>query len=143
MFSQTAEYAVRAIVWLAEHADECPLGNQVIAESTQVPQTYLAKIMQALAKADLVSSRRGVGGGFVLNRPAAEITLLDVVNSVDPLQRFEDCPLKLAGHRKRRCSMHAQLDAAMEKVEEVLSASTIDDLIKDTSRPKPMLATKK
>ncbi len=143
MFSRTAEYAVRAIVWLAEREGECPLGNQAIAESTQVPQTYLAKIMQELAKADLVSSRRGVGGGFLLNKPANQITVLDVVNAVDPIQRFDDCPLKLAGHRKKRCSMHAQLNVAVERVEEALAASTIDDLIRDTTRPKPMLASKR
>lgn len=143
MFSQTAEYALRAIVWLAEHVDQGPLGNQAIAEATQVPQTYSAKVMQSLVKAGLVSSRRGVGGGFVLNRPATEITVHDVVDSVDPIQRFDDCPLRLMGHRKRRCSMHAQLNAAVEQVEQALSASTIDDLVSDTSRPKPMLATRK
>ena len=143
MFSQTAEYALRAMVWLAEHQVDEPLGNVAIAEATKVPQTYLAKVMQALVKAELVTSRRGVGGGFVLNRSADEISVLDVVNSVDPIERFDDCPLKLAGHRRRRCSMHAQMNAAIAEVEKVLSASTVQMLINDKTRPKPMIASRK
>ena len=143
MFSQTAEYALRAMVWLAEHQSDEPVGNVAIAEATQVPQTFLAKVMQSLVKADLVTSRRGVGGGFVLNRSADEISVLDVVNSVDPIQRFDDCPLKLAGHRRRRCSMHAQMNSAIAKVEKTLGASTIQTLVNDKSRPKPMMPSKK
>lgn len=142
MFSQTAEYALRAIVCLAEHQRNQPLGNQFIAEATQVPETYLAKVMQSLVKAGLVQSRRGVGGGFVLSSCANAVTVLEVVNAVAPIQRFNDCPLKLVGHRKRRCSMHAQLNAAVEQVESTLAASTIEQLVTDKARPKPLVATK-
>lgn len=138
MFSQTAEYALRAIVWLAENSSDGPLGNQKIAEGTQVPVTYLAKIMQALVKADLVNSRRGVGGGFVLNYEAEEITVLDVLNAVDPIKRITSCPLHLKTHAKKRCGMHARLDDAMAMVETVFSQSTIAEIINDRSRPKPM-----
>ncbi len=142
MFSQTTEYALRAIVWLAEHGEDGPQGNQRIAQGTQVPVTYLAKILQELAKANLVTSRRGVGGGFELNCQPDELTVFDVVSAVDPPKRYTDCPLKLKTHRKMRCPMHASLDEALKKVEEVLTGTTIADILNDKSRPKPMLESR-
>ncbi|QDS97574.1 RrF2 family transcriptional regulator [Adhaeretor mobilis] len=141
MFSQTAEYAVRAVVWLAQHKEGGPVGNQTIAEGTQVSVSYLAKILQALAKAELLSSRRGAGGGFELISDIGQLTVLDVVNAVDPIQKFEACPLKLMTHKRKRCPMHASLNEAAEKVEQVLSGYTIADLLKDKSRPTPMADT--
>lgn len=138
MFSQTAEYAIRAIVWLAENSDDGPVGNQTIADGTQVPVTYLAKILQQLVKSGLVNSKRGVGGGFVLNFAADEITVLDVVNAVDPIERITSCPLNLKSHATKRCGMHARMDKAMEMVEAVLSQSTIEEIINDKSRPTPL-----
>lgn len=138
MFSQSAEYALRAVVWLAENANDGPIGNQKIAEGTQVPVTYLAKILQELAKAGLVTSRRGVGGGFTLNYDPQDISVLDVLNAVDPIKRINSCPLHLKTHAKKRCGMHASLDNAMAIVEDVLSKSTIEEIINDRSRPRPM-----
>lgn len=143
MFSQTAEYAIRAIVWLAENNDGGPVGNQKIAEGTQVPVTYLAKILQQLTKSGLVTSKRGVGGGFVLSFSADEITVLDIVNAVDPIGRITSCPLNLKSHAHKRCGMHARMDKAMEMVETVLSQSTVAEIINDKTRPTPLRNSKK
>lgn len=143
MFSQTSEYALRAIVWLAQHADDGPVGHQTIADATQVSESYLAKILQALAKAELVTSRRGAGGGFALNGDAIDVTVSDVVNAVDPIRAFDDCPLKLVSHKKKRCPMHASLNEATDQVEAVLSRYTIADLLNDKTRPMPMSDSKK
>lgn len=74
MFSQTHEYALRAVIWLAGHTDEGPIGNQRIAEGTAVPASYLSKVLQGLARADILTSRRGVGGGFQLAKDADKLT---------------------------------------------------------------------
>jgi Rrf2 family nitric oxide-sensitive transcriptional repressor len=95
--------------------------------------------MQGLARAGVVESRRGVRGGFRLSRPATKITLLDVVNAVEPLPRIKGCPLGLKSHAHTLCAVHARLDEAMAQVEEVLSSSTIADLIAEPSRPRPLL----
>ena len=138
MFSQTTEYALRAIVWLAQQEFADAIGNKKIAEGTLVPETYLAKILQQLNKAGLVNSRRGVGGGFALAYEPEEITVLDVINAVDPLDRFDACPLNLKSHAKRRCRMHASLDDAMESVEAVFSQTSIAEIVADNTRPTPM-----
>lgn len=138
MFSQTAEYALRAVVWLAGSPASERLGVRQIAKGTQVPMSYLSKVLQSLSRAGLVSSKRGVGGGHCLARASAEITVLEVINAVDPIQSIEGCPLGLATHQKRLCGMHASLDQAMGLVEETLRQSTIADIVSKPGRPQPM-----
>ncbi|MFP4144326.1 MAG: RrF2 family transcriptional regulator [Phycisphaeraceae bacterium] len=133
MFSQSAEYALRAVVWLASHR-EMPLTNQQVARATQVPPSYLAKVLQALSRAGLVHAQRGPHGGFTLSRPPAELTLLDVVNAVDPVRRIQVCPLARRKHRKELCSLHACMDEAISLAEAHLARATVDTLIEGGGR---------
>lgn len=138
MFSKTVEYALRAVVWLAASSDGEPLGVKQIAEGTQVPPSYLSKVLQGLARAGLVTSRRGVGGGHRLARAPSEITVLEVVDAVEPIPRIRGCPLGLETHRHRLCAMHARLDRAFQLVEETLGESTIEEILATSDRPPPM-----
>jgi Rrf2 family iron-sulfur cluster assembly transcriptional regulator len=82
--STRGDYAARALVSLALHAaDGLPTSVRDIAERTGLPQPYLEQILLAAKGAGLVRSKRGVGGGYVLARPAEEITLADIVSAVD------------------------------------------------------------
>jgi len=141
MFSQTIQYAIRAVVMLSYEEKGVALGNGILAHRTKIPTSYLSKVMQGLVKSGIVESRRGVGGGFRLCQPPSKITLLDVVNAVEPLPRIKGCPLGLKSHGSMLCSVHASLDEAMAEVERVLSCSTIADLIAEPSRPRPLLET--
>ena len=137
MFSQTAEYALRAVVSLADH-DEGPLTTQQISLATQVPLDYLSKVMQALGRGGLVESQRGKHGGFTLSRPAHRITILDVLNAVDPLPRIRSCPLRLKAHARHLCPLHEKLDHALATVERAFSGSLISDLLADDSSVRPL-----
>jgi Rrf2 family iron-sulfur cluster assembly transcriptional regulator len=82
--STRGDYAARALLSLALHADhEGPTSVRDIAERTGLPQPYLEQILLALKGAGLVRSKRGVGGGYVLARSPAEITLGEIVSAVD------------------------------------------------------------
>jgi Rrf2 family protein len=82
--STRGDYASRALLSLALHADESgPTSVRDIAERTGLPQPYLEQILLALKGAGLVRSKRGVGGGYVLARDPADITLAQVVSAVD------------------------------------------------------------
>ena len=81
MLSQTAEYALRATASLAASGDRL-VPTAELAERAGVPMPYLAKVLQQLASADLIRGRRGVGGGYTLNRPHDEISLFDIINAV-------------------------------------------------------------
>jgi Rrf2 family iron-sulfur cluster assembly transcriptional regulator len=82
--STRGDYASRALLSLTLHTDtEGPTSVRDIAERTGLPQPYLEQILLALKGAGLVRSKRGVGGGYVLARPPAEITLSEIISAVD------------------------------------------------------------
>jgi Rrf2 family protein len=128
MISLTAEYALRAIVWMARRADRA-VGTREIAEATHVPVGYLSKVLQALARRGLVQSWPGRAGGFLLSRKPAAISVLDIVQAVDPIQRVERCPLGLRQHRGGLCPLHRRLDQAAALVEQAFAACSIAELV--------------
>ena len=131
MLSQTAEYALRAVVALGSSRGGS-MTTQQIASQTQVPAGYLSKVLQALGRAGLVEGQRGSGGGFVLARPVHQITVLEVINAVDPLQRIERCPLGRLEHKHRMCALHRRLDLGIALIEQVFGQTTIDELLDDS-----------
>ena len=124
MLSQTAEYALRAIVDLAYVFPEGKTTEQ-IALSTKVPPAYLSKVLQALSRGGLVRSQRGVRGGMSLQKQPSQVSILDVVNAVDPLKRVHECPLGLAEHRDRLCALHRRIDEVVAMAEGEFSATTM------------------
>jgi Rrf2 family protein len=138
MISQTAEYALRAVVYLASQGGEARTVHQV-AQATRVKEAYLAKVMQGLSRANLVRSQRGLGGGFSLATPPELLTVFDVVQAVDPIRRITACPLGLKGHINL-CPLHRRLDNAIAMVEKALRESTIAELLvePDPSRGIPV-----
>ena len=136
MISQTAEYALRAVVYLADQKQ--PRTTADIAETTQVPAGYLSKVMQGLSRAGLVKSQRGLHGGFVLTDDPHDLTVLTVVNAVDPVRRFQECPLGL--HGKNLCPLHRKLNDAAVLVEETFGDTTVADL-NDVPRSRKPLCT--
>jgi Rrf2 family nitric oxide-sensitive transcriptional repressor len=138
MISRSAEYALRAVVWLADHPDTT-LSTAQIAGRTQVPQGYLsARILRALTRAGLVESNPGRAGGFRLARSPDKVSLLDVVNAVDPRRRTLCCPLGLASHQHELCPLHRRLDQAAAMVENALAETTIAELLGEHSPVRPL-----
>ena len=82
--STRGDYACRALLSLTLHAEgQGPTSVRDIAERTGLPQPYLEQILLALKGAGLVRSKRGVGGGYTLARPPAEIRLNEIISAVD------------------------------------------------------------
>jgi len=130
--SLTAEYALRAIVWLARDPD-APLGTPQIARATHVPAGYLSRVLQALARAGLVESNPGRSGGFRLMRSPRDVSVLDVVNAVHPVQRITRCPLGLKSHRGQLCPLHRRLDEAAAMVQRAFAETTIAEILAEAS----------
>jgi Rrf2 family protein len=137
VISQTAEYALRAVVCLGASPGQ-PLTTQAIAAKTRVPAGYLSKVLQALGRAGMVDSQRGPHGGHVLTRSLDALTVLDVINAVDPLKRIERCPLGLAAHRTQMCSLHKRLDEGMALVASLFGGTTIADLLAEANPSQPL-----
>lgn len=137
LLSDASEYALRAIIWMAQQ----PPGVQkvrVIAAETQSTPGYLVKVLQNLAKAGILSAQRGAKGGFRLEKDPAKLTALDVINAVDPIERIRTCPLGLESHGVNLCPMHRRIDDAIATVEKSFASSTIQEMIEDPSPSKPL-----
>lgn len=137
MISQTVEYALRAVVHLASVAPEARTTEQ-IAAATLVPRAYLSKVLQSLAKGAVVVSTRGLGGGMSLAKKPEELTILEVVNAVEPIQRIRTCPLGLAAHGTHLCPLHKRVDNALALMEQAFSATTLAEVLAEPSRSVPL-----
>jgi Rrf2 family protein len=136
MISQTVEYALRAVVYLAMHPGSHTTDE--ISIKTKVPASYLCKVLQKLAKSGVVASQRGLGGGFVLAKSADKISALDIVSVVDSIDRIETCPLGLAQHGINLCPLHKRMDAAIASFENVFSETTIAEMLAEPNPSVPL-----
>lgn len=131
MLSKTHEYALRAVTFLAGRRG-CAAAADLVAEKTKVPRRYLTRVLQDLVAAGLVTSRSGPRGGYELAAGAEQLTILDIVNAVAPLERIRSCPLGLTSHTEL-CPLHAELDKAYAATETALRRVTIEELVNSTS----------
>jgi Rrf2 family transcriptional regulator, nitric oxide-sensitive transcriptional repressor len=136
MLSKTAEYALRMVACLASDAEQAASAD-LLCEQTKVPRRYLHKVLQDLVRAELVRSRSGPGGGYMLARAAEDISILDVVNAVAPLERIRHCPLGLPSHTSL-CPLHKELDQAYAATEDAFARVTIGELLRSESRIVPL-----
>lgn len=141
MFSNSAKYALKAVLYLALHADQ---SNRVMIKDMHakinVPRAYLAKLMQALSKHDLVSSTRGPKGGFYLSEANMKEPLTKVIYVIDGKKRMESCLLSLKDcDRERPCPLHSMFVPARTKLTQSLEQKTIADLTEDLIAKKAFL----
>ena len=137
MFSQTTEYALRVMVYLASLAGQSATISQV-SSATRTPAAYLAKVLRNLARAGLIRSQRGLHGGSSIARPPEEVTLYDVVQAVDPIVRIATCPLGLKNHGVNLCPLHRRLDEALGLVEKSFRQTTLAEVVAEPASSKPL-----
>jgi Rrf2 family protein len=128
MLSTTAEYALRIMIALAQSGKNS-MTSEAISSAAQIPPDYSVKVLQALARAELVRAQRGRGGGFALTCDPARTTMLDVVNAIDPLKRIRTCPLERESHRGTLCPLHQRVDDVLALLEESLREMTLQRVI--------------
>jgi Rrf2 family protein len=128
---------LRAVVHLASNVPNAQTTEE-IAKATRVPQAYLSKVLQSLVQAGVVKSQRGIGGGMSLARAPTELTILEVVNAVDPIRRIVTCPLNLAAHGVRLCPLHRRVDNALALVEDAFRSTTLQEVIDEPTDSFPL-----
>ncbi len=112
MISNTAKYAIRAVLYLAVHAEpKDKIGIKKISEDLTIPAPFLAKILQNLSKHKLLNSTKGPHGGFGIGRNPMDISFLDIVEIVDGMDLFEECIFGLKvcqedEEKKALCPVH-------------------------------------
>ena len=130
MISSSAQYALRAVVYLAQRDSEQPVPVDDVAAALDLPKTYLAKILKDLARADVLVSLRGKHGGFRLGPPASEISLLSVIKVFD---RFDERRRCLMGRDtcsdEDACPVHEHWKSIGIQVAQFFSDTTVSDLV--------------
>jgi len=123
------DYAVRALTVLAAAAEDRPVKADAIATGQEIPLQFLLKILVELRLAKLVTSRRGQQGGFSLARPAAEITVADVIRAVEgPLADVHGTPPEQLTYTGPATALREVWIATRVALRDVLEVVTIADI---------------
>ena len=151
MFSTKAEYGVRVMVHLAREggaaADPAPISLGSIADAEGLPLAYLEHLVQRLRRAELVESRRGARGGYSLARPAAEISMAEVVEALEgeiaPIECITadaDGALVCSREGESPCPTKLLWTRVQGSIVRTLNEMTLDDLVRPFSKePKEKL----
>jgi Rrf2 family transcriptional regulator, iron-sulfur cluster assembly transcription factor len=144
IYSRSAEYAIRAFVFLAA----VPAGKYAmvkqIADESDIPSHFLAKILQQLARQGFLRSSKGPTGGFALRYPAPDINLLQIVEAIDGLADYQRC---IGGmmecNDQMRCGMHDSWKALRSRIIEYLEGTSVEDLAKALEQKRRVLDKQK
>ncbi len=129
MLSTTSQYALRALVRLAAEPGGAVVLGRDLAKECDIPANYLSKLLWQLRNAGLVSTARGSGGGYKLERPAGEIRLMDVVEVFEGLRNRPTCLLgKGECSDVDACSAHHAWKTVRKAYVEFLDANTLADI---------------
>ena len=130
MMSRTAVHAMKAVVALAELSEKGFQGTATLAERIGAPQNYLGKLLQTLARAGVVQSQKGLGGGFRLAKAPEQIRLFDIVDPIDHLSRWTGCLMGGPScSQETACAMHDKWAEARGAYLGMLETSTVRDVL--------------
>ena len=138
--TRAGEYAVRCVLYLAS----CPMGEVVnkkaVAEAMDIPDQFLGKIAQHLARAGIMEIVQGARGGFRLLRPADELNLLEVVEATIGKIFLNDCLMNpRICARSNTCSVNKVWEKARKQLRDTLASATFDNLLESKSCMSPSL----
>ncbi|TRO82391.1 RrF2 family transcriptional regulator [Desulfuromonas acetexigens] len=129
--TRKGEYAIRGMVYLARQEPGKLILVNEIAETVDVPQSFLAKIFQGLTRLGLVRSSRGAGGGFALAKPAAEISLREVIEAVEGPICANRCVIDASFcDRSGDCTVHPVWHRVQNQVRSILDGVSLAELSK-------------
>lgn len=129
MVSKTCEYAIRAMLYIAQHSKRGEkAGVKQIASAIDSPEPFIAKILQDLRKKGLVLSGKGPAGGFFLDEQGMKNSLAEIVRAVDGDKLFSGCGLGLSScSEKKPCPIHDEFTIVRRRIKSMLQAATLGD----------------
>jgi len=141
MFSNSSKYALKAVLYLAVNSSE---SNKILAknisEPINVPQAYIAKLLQELSRHNIVSSTRGPNGGFYINAQNRETPLIDIITIIDGENRLNSCLLSVQNcNVEKPCPLHSFADPFRADLLKNLEKNTIGDMANDVKLGKSFL----
>ncbi len=143
MLKLTSKYALRAMIYLAQHRADWPIPGRRIAEQTGIPRKYLSNILGDLTRAGVLRSSPGRTGGFRLSRPAKETRLLAVL---EPFEQFthDQCPFdNEACGKENPCRAHVKWMKIIEARHHFLEGTSVEEIATEAQRPKRRQASRR
>lgn len=132
MFSKTCEYGIRAVIYIsAKASQDCKIGIPEIGKNIEAPVQFTAKILQTLVHNDIVSSQKGVNGGFYLDRQQKQKQLIEIVRAIDGDKLFSGCGLGMKYcSEEEPCPLHDKFKAIRSSLKKMMEQTTIDEMAK-------------
>ncbi|HBY58785.1 MAG TPA: Rrf2 family transcriptional regulator [Solibacterales bacterium] len=135
--TRSADYALRVMIHLAGQPPGARTSRETLAQWTEAPSEFLSKVLQALTRARLIQSHRGMRGGFALARDGAEITALHVLEAIEgPLQLNVCLAQDPQCGRRWWCAGHDLWKNAQAAMAQVLTGATMAQLARDSFQRK-------
>jgi Rrf2 family protein len=135
VFNKTSEYALRAVAAIAQGSGDRPVLAKDIAKGGDIPAKYLSKVLGDLVRAGVLSSTRGIGGGFRLRQPPENVPLIEVVRPFEDVLASRRCPF---GNPRcsdaSPCPIHEQWKPVSEAYRSFLEQTTVADILRDRAR---------
>lgn len=128
MLSRSGIHAVRALVALSSLPKGEFKGAAALADETGAPPNYLGKLLQTLSRDGLVKSQKGLGGGFRLARQAEEITMFDIIHSLEDVHRWNRCVFGSECTEDEPCALHDSWVRIRDSYLEMLKSTRLVDL---------------
>ena len=130
MLSNTSKYAIRAVIYLAIYSSaEKKAGIKEISSKLDIPTPFLGKILQRLAKHKILSSTKGPHGGFSLEVPANDISIMEIIEIIDGTESFDVCVIRTTKcSHDEPCSLHDRISPLRNNMKSVFITETIADL---------------
>jgi Rrf2 family protein len=136
MFSKTCEYAIRAMIFIAQHSrDGEKVGIKRIAKGIASPEHFIAKILQDLSRKKMLQSIKGPNGGFYLDKESLDCSLADIVRVVDGDKLFTGCGLGLKHcSESHPCPIHHEFRLVRMRVEEMLENAKLGEFTEELEK---------
>lgn len=132
MLSKTCEYALRAMIYVAQHSKNGQMINiKEISENIDSPELFIGKILQTLSKQGFLHSSKGRYGGFYIDDKGAKRSLADIVIAVDGDKMFKGCGVGLEYcSEKKPCPIHNQYKEARNSIYNIYKSTTLEQFKK-------------
>jgi Rrf2 family iron-sulfur cluster assembly transcriptional regulator len=133
MLSNTSKYALRAVIYLALYASqEKKAGIKKISAALDIPTPFLGKILQNLAKHQILLSTKGPHGGFCLKKQAMDISLMDIVEIIDGTDIFDQCVIRTTKcSYDAPCSLHDKIAPLRSEMKSLFLTESVADLVEE------------
>ncbi|EAJ0634676.1 RrF2 family transcriptional regulator [Campylobacter jejuni] len=134
LFTKASEYALLSLIYISQK--ETPQDVDSLALELDIPKSFLAKILQTLAKDGLLKSFKGVKGGFVLIKEPSQYTIKEIVNSAEKkdISVFECSGGTCPNNKEENCTLMPMLVNLQNKVDEFLDSITLEDIMKNNGK---------